>query len=117
MGTSGSNREGRWVIPALDSNKSIIETVIPPTTAQKTWWLYARSANAPETARIDLGRPRGTHVNRRTPFATTGNAKETVACAVGIVESPHPLPTVGTLGTTLSPPLIFPSFPRGQLLP
>jgi hypothetical protein len=38
---------------------------------------------APETARLDLGRPRGTRVNRRTPFATTGNAKEAVTGAVG----------------------------------
>jgi hypothetical protein len=41
--------------------------------------------DAPETARIDLGRTRGTRVNRRTPFATPGNAKEAVARAVGII--------------------------------
>ncbi len=40
---------------------------------------------APKAARIDLGGTRGTRVNRRTPFATTGNAKETGGCAVGIV--------------------------------
>jgi hypothetical protein len=43
------------------------------------------SWNAPKTARIDLGRPRGTRVDRRTPFATPGNAKEAVARAVGII--------------------------------
>jgi hypothetical protein len=40
---------------------------------------------APETSGVDLGRSRGTRVNRRTPFATTGNAKEAVARAVGII--------------------------------
>jgi hypothetical protein len=43
---------------------------------------------APETAGVDLGRPRGTRVDRRTPFATTGNAKEAVAGTVGIVWKP-----------------------------
>jgi hypothetical protein len=41
--------------------------------------------DAPETSRIDLGRTKGTRASRRTPFATTSNAKEAVARAVGIV--------------------------------
>jgi hypothetical protein len=44
--------------------------------------------DAPETARIDLGGTRGTRVNRRASFATTSNAKEAVACAIGIVWKP-----------------------------
>jgi hypothetical protein len=46
------------------------------------------SWNAPKTTRIDLGRTRGTRANRRTPFATTGNAKEAVARAVGAFWKP-----------------------------
>jgi hypothetical protein len=46
------------------------------------------SRDAPKTARIDLGRPRRTRANRRTPFATTGNAKEAVAGTVGIIWKP-----------------------------
>ncbi len=41
--------------------------------------------DAPKAARIDLGGSRGVGVNRRTSFATTGNAKEAGGCAVGIV--------------------------------
>jgi hypothetical protein len=44
--------------------------------------------DAPETARIDLGRPRRTRVNRRASFATTGNTKEAGGCAVGAVWKP-----------------------------
>jgi hypothetical protein len=58
---------------------------------------------APETSRVDLGRPRGTRVNRRTSFATTGNAKEAGGYAVGALEFAHPLSTIGIMGCTNMP--------------
>jgi hypothetical protein len=61
------------------------------------------SRDAPETARIDLGGTRRTRANRRTPFATTGNAKEAVTGAVGALEFAHPLSTTGIMGCTNMP--------------
>jgi hypothetical protein len=56
------------------------------------------SWDAPETARIDLGRPRRTRANRRTPFATTGNAKEAVTRTVGALEFTDYVPSDGIIG-------------------
>jgi hypothetical protein len=53
---------------------------------------------APKAARIDLGRPRGTRVDRRTPFTTTGNAEEAGGFAVGIIWKSLYISAVGTLG-------------------
>jgi hypothetical protein len=63
--------------------------------------------DAPETARIDLGGSRRTHVNRRTPFATPGNAKEAVGCSIGALEFADSLSAIGALGAILSTSLIF----------
>jgi hypothetical protein len=53
---------------------------------------------APETARLDSGRSRGTRINRRASFATTGNAKKAGGYAVGAVWELLSVSAVGTLG-------------------
>jgi hypothetical protein len=79
MGTHGSKWEVRSLITPIDPTRPSQQLLRKPGCSMHGM----SSRDASETARVDLGRPRGTLLNRRTPFATTGKAKEAIARAVG----------------------------------